>query len=136
MSASARTSATSALRRVNQSETSTSKTCAHHRFNFKPHSLAPQDLLYNPQLTTSHARPPRKLKDFAMGYSAIPTFIIALLLAGCTIGAGYYSDLSPPGWEEEAFIRTKTGVLFFVTMLLPAIATFREARLGRKTYWT
>jgi hypothetical protein len=71
-----------------------------------------------------------------MGYSAVPTFLIALLLAACTIGAGFYSDLSPPGWEEESYIRTKTGVLFFVTMLLPAIATFREARLGRKTYWT
>jgi len=71
-----------------------------------------------------------------MGYSPIPTFIIALLLAGCTIGAGYFSDLSPPGWEEESYIRTKTGFLFFVTMLMPAIFTFREARLGRKTYWT
>jgi len=71
-----------------------------------------------------------------MGYSPIPTFIIALLLAACTIGAGFFSDLSPPGWEEESYIRTKTGVLFFVTMLLPAIFTFREARLGRKTYWT
>jgi len=71
-----------------------------------------------------------------MGYSTVPTFVIALFLAAATIGAGYYSDLRPPGWEEESYIRTKTGFLFFVTMIMPAIATFREARLGRKTYWT